>query len=479
MFSPRRVTHQVKTVAFAADVIPGQGGRPAQYSLAHGQGRPSHTRAPANASGSKGKRRRKSSIQRKATLAQMVGGGGATLTNVEELVGGSERNVTRLRRAAMSDSNVISADELIIQAKLGEGGFGVVYKCRYYPKAGVPVPTFLLDDDFTVAVKQLKPEMPEEPADRQSPPPEAKPSPEATNQDVADFAVELLTLKSLAHPHVIGFVGVGVFKDEQGADSVAIVQEFASHGSLKPLVNSENSFVRPFSVADGLRWAQHVASGMAFLHSCRPMIIHRDLKPENILLCGPTYVAKIADFGLVTFMRKGGVFDMAAALQKAAGGQVNTFDMTGMVGSLRYMSPENYRGESYSHKNDVFSYAIILYELLMRTRAYGELYLKVETIAEKAAANELRPSMPSKWPEEVKSLLTACWHDDPAERPEFTDIEAKLREWRDDDHAVVLHKIERHCRKGVLEHFGCLGRVSPSYSTKAGDGHGHQDQHNN
>jgi serine/threonine protein kinase len=120
-------------------------------------------------------------------------------------------------------------------------------------------------------------------------------------------------------------------------------------------------------------------------------------------------------------------------------GDVN---QTGQVGSLRYMAPENFKGRPYSYKTDVYSFAILLYELLMREKAYGGLFLNGEQIAELASsARAQRPALPPRWPAEAKELLNACWDADPAKRPEFTAIANQLAKWRADPSDKVLAQI--------------------------------------
>jgi serine/threonine protein kinase len=105
------------------------------------------------------------------------------------------------------------------------------------------------------------------------------------------------------------------------------------------------------------------------------------------------------------------------------------------------MAPENFTGRPYSYKTDVYSFAILLYELLMRGKAYGGLVLDCEQIAELASTRARRPALPPRWPVEAKVLLTACWDADPAKRPEFTSIADMLAKWRADPSDKVLAQI--------------------------------------
>mmetsp|Transcript_7790 Transcript_7790/g.19909 ORF Transcript_7790/g.19909 Transcript_7790/m.19909 type:complete len:480 (-) Transcript_7790:107-1546(-) len=379
---------------------------------------------------------------------------------------GSEPNLSKLRSLILDDSAVVPLPDLTPVQVIGEGGFGVVWQCSYSKAAkGTRAESYVADGHGYVALKQRKILIEEGAATAEPPPagrrgngrvaaapPERREDGAANALDaraLASFSAELLMLKSLFHPNVIGYIGCTVREGDDGLDEIAIVQEFAPHGTLKPLINEKNFLVRSYSIADGLRWAQHVALGMAFLHDCKPPIIHRDLKPENILLCGPRCAAKIADFGLVTFEGQGNV---------ALGGN---FQHTGMVGSMRYMAPENYRGESYSRKTDVHSFGIILYELLTRSRAYEGLYMGAEAIADAVALRGLRPPLPAGWPDDAKHLAEACWDPNPNSRLEFKEVAAELTSWRNDTADRVLIGITRASAKPLAEYFGyfkCWGK---------------------
>jgi serine/threonine protein kinase len=121
---------------------------------------------------------------------------------------------------------------------------------------------------------------------------------------------------------------------------------------------------------------------------------------------------------------------------------VGDVNQTGQVGSLRYMAPENFKGRPYTYKTDVYSFAILLYELLMREKAYDGLFLNGEQIAELASRERARrPALPPRWPAQAKDLLNACWDADPAKRPEFAVIAETLAKWREDTTDRVLAQI--------------------------------------
>jgi len=387
--------------------------------------------------------------------------GGDMHSIMDDVNTGTRPNMERLR--AHVKESVIEPYQLSVKKVLGEGAFGIVYQCSYTPRISSITGGLVRGAGGMVALKKLKVKLP--PVDVGPMMPSRLTDAELADindRELSDFASELLTLKSLVHPNVIGYIGCTLQKDAQGNDQLAIVQEFAPFGTLKPLIGTENS-LKKYTTADGLRWAHHIAAGMAFLNDCKPPIIHRDLKPENILLCGDRATAKIADFGLVTFEKRGV--------------RLENFKMTGKVGSLRYMAPENYRGEEYTHKNDVYSYAIIMYELLKRERAYNGLYLSTETIAKGMANNTLRPLLPAVWPAECRSLIERSWQDSPDARPEFKDIATELAKWRNDPQLAVLREIVKGSAKGLLESYGFHKKMLRTAFSDAAAGTTGADRH--
>ena len=142
---------------------------------------------------------------------------------------------------------------------------------------------------------------------------------------------------------------------------------------------------------------------MAYLHSRN--IIHRDLKPSNILLTRNNR-AKIADFGM----------------------SVTNFgqELTAETGTYRWMAPEVIRHESYSSNADVYSFGIVLWQLITREIPFDTLS-PVQTAY--AVAEGERPIIPSSTPEPLRRIICACWDEDSQRRPSFTYISMALADY--------------------------------------------------
>ncbi|KAG2486096.1 hypothetical protein HYH03_015191 [Edaphochlamys debaryana] len=312
-----------------------------------------------------------------------------------------------------------------------------------------------------VAVKRLKPEVVNH------------------QHDLESFLSEVALLKKLSHKRVVDFIGVGsadVSSGEARRRTLFLVQEFMDGGTLKKMVSRQMLSVgRPvYSSADAFRWALHIAEGLEYLHSARPVVIHRDLKLENILLKGTdpaTSEAKIADFGLVALVRprpRNPAQALAATERPpppaaslrsrqwaaigrdapptvqeawaqsfaqaqrpgAASGLAAPQHLSGRTGSYMYMAPEMYLEEDYNEKVDVFSFGVILFEVLSRYQMLCAISVagteeEVEGYAARVAQG-YRPPLPASWPEAVLELVGQCWAQEPDARPGMGEVRSRL-----------------------------------------------------
>ncbi|KAL0914003.1 hypothetical protein M5K25_017500 [Dendrobium thyrsiflorum] len=214
-----------------------------------------------------------------------------------------------------------------------------------------------------------------------------------------EFAQEVYIMRKIRHKHVVQFIGACT-----QPPNLFIVTEFMSGGSLYDFLHKQKGV---FKLPTLLRVAIDVCKGMSYLH--QNDIIHRDLKTANILM-DENEVVKVADFGVARVKSQSGV-------------------MTAETGTYRWMAPEVIEHNPYDHKADVFSFAIMIWELLT---GKSPLQLPYEYLTPLQAAvgvvqKGLRPAIPKHTNLKLAELLEKCWQQDPALRPDFSEILDKLQ----------------------------------------------------
>ncbi|XP_012081103.1 uncharacterized protein LOC105641215 isoform X2 [Jatropha curcas] len=227
--------------------------------------------------------------------------------------------------------------------------------------------------------------------------------PSEQDRMIEDFWNEAIKLADLHHPNVVAFYGVVL--DGPGR-SVATVTEYMVNGSLR---NALQKNERSLDKRKRLLIAMDVAFGMEYLHGKN--IVHFDLKSDNLLvnLRDPHRpICKVGDLGLSKVKRQ-------------------TLISGGVRGTLPWMAPELLNGSSslVSEKVDVFSFGVVLWELLTGEEPYADLHYGA--IIGGIVSNTLRPPVPESCDPEWRSLMERCWSSEPSERPNFTEIANALR----------------------------------------------------
>ncbi|KAH9706295.1 Integrin-linked protein kinase family [Citrus sinensis] len=189
-----------------------------------------------------------------------------------------------------------------------------------------------------------------------------------------------------------------------------------------------------------VKFALDIARGMNYLHENRPeAIIHRDLEPSNILRDDSGHL-KVADFGL-------------SKLLKFANTVKEDRPVTCEETSWRYAAPEVYKNEEYDTKVDVFSFALILQEMIEGCPPFPT---KQEKEVPKAyIANERPPfrAPTTHYAYGLRELIEDCWSEEPFRRPTFRQILMRL-----DDISDQL-SIKRHWKVGPLRCFQSLAAL--------------------
>ncbi|KAL2454748.1 Protein kinase superfamily protein with octicosapeptide/Phox/Bem1p domain [Abeliophyllum distichum] len=218
-----------------------------------------------------------------------------------------------------------------------------------------------------------------------------------------DFWNEAIKLADLHHPNVVAFYGV-VLDGPSG--SIATVTEYMVNGSLR---NALQKSERNLDKRKRLLIAMDVAFGMEYLHGKN--IVHFDLKSDNLLvnLRDPHRpICKVGDLGLSKV-------------------KCQTLISGGVRGTLPWMAPELLNGSSslVSEKVDVFSYGIVMWELLTGEEPYTDLHYGA--IIGGIVSNTLRPPVPESCDPDWRRLMERCWSAEPSERPSFIEIANDLR----------------------------------------------------
>ncbi|XP_055602513.1 mitogen-activated protein kinase kinase kinase 13 isoform X2 [Uranotaenia lowii] len=198
---------------------------------------------------------------------------------------------------------------------------------------------------------------------------------------------EIRHLRKLNHENIVKFKGVCT-----QAPVFCIIMEFCPFGPLHQILAQGSDIISPQRL---MSWSQQIALGMQYLHSHK--IIHRDLKSPNILI-GKGEIIKISDFGT-----------------SREWNEIST--KMSFAGTVAWMAPEVIRNEPCNEKVDIWSYGVVLWELLT-----GEVpYKNVDSsqIIFGVGSNSLYLPIPSSCPEGFKLLIKQCWSPKPRNRPSF------------------------------------------------------------
>ncbi|KAM0946684.1 putative dual-specificity kinase TKL-Pl-4 family [Dioscorea sansibarensis] len=260
------------------------------------------------------------------------------------------------------DEWTLDLGKLNIGMAFAQGSFGKLYKGTYKGE--------------DVAIKLL--ERPEN-------------DPERAAVMEQQFAQEVMMLATLKHPNIVRFIG-GCRKPMVWC----IVTEYAKGGSVRQFLMRRQNRSVPLKLA--VKQALDVARGMAYVHGLG--FIHRDLKSDNLLIAADKSI-KIADFGVARI-------------------EVQTEGMTPETGTYRWMAPEMIQHRPYNQKVDVYSFGIVLWELIT-----GMLPFQNMTAVQAAFAvvnKGVRPTIPQDCLPVLREIMTCCWDGNPDVRPPFTEV---------------------------------------------------------
>lgn len=242
-----------------------------------------------------------------------------------------------------------------------------------------------------------------------------------------DLVMEAHFLSSLDHENVIELrgwsaAGIGGFSETGRADGFFLVfdrlsetlsrrittwRERAKEAKKGSLMKSRAN-LRMQLFSERMQCAIDIASAVEYLHSKR--IIYRDLKPANIGF-DDDGTLKIFDFGLAVELPEGTDPD-------------STFNLAGNTGTSRYMAVEVIRKHPYNCKADVFSFSILLWELMALCKPYEGLV--GQQVKECVSVFGERPAIPRTWPTHLRRLLRRGWNESIVDRPFMAEVKDTL-----------------------------------------------------
>jgi len=269
-----------------------------------------------------------------------------------------------------------------VEELLGQGGMGVVYRARD-TRLGRPV-----------ALKVLPPEF-------------------SRDQDrKGRFLQEARAAAAVTHPSI-----AQVYDVDEGPEGLFIAMELVEGKTVKALIQG-----RELDLLGALEIATQVGGGLQKAHEAG--VVHRDIKPENIVVT-PDGHAKILDFGLAKLLEPTapqapeGISHMETLAKTQAGF---------VLGTLRYMSPEQARGQAVDHRSDIFSLGIVLYEMVTGQLPFSGTTaldtLNAIAFEETRPMTALRPNLPPS----LQRVVTRCLRKRPQDRyPDAKELVGDLK----------------------------------------------------
>ncbi|CAH1163270.1 unnamed protein product [Phaedon cochleariae] len=272
-----------------------------------------------------------------------------------------------------------------------------------------------------------------------------------------NFLKEVAVLRSLHHNNVLRFIGV-LYKEKR----LHLVTEYISGGSLTELLHDSN---QPLPWEQRVSFAKDIAAGMAYLHSMN--IIHRDLNSQNCLVRDDKSVI-VADFGLARIISHATNSARKVSPKNQTRRQERKKRYT-VVGNPYWMAPEMMKGNKYDEKVDIFSFGIVLCEIIGRVQADPDFLPRSNDFGLNQVV--FKESFCSSCPEPFYKIAFLCTDLNPDKRPPFEVME------------VWLESFSMHLSVGMplppdllfdIQHYRGLSPSSSGSNTPEGIPSGHR-----
>ncbi|KAM7251489.1 hypothetical protein ACFE04_023372 [Oxalis oulophora] len=279
---------------------------------------------------------------------------------------------------------------------IGQGGFGTVFKAQF-------------DDGSVAAVKRMD---------------------KVSEQGKDEFCREIELLARLHHRHLVALIGFCAEKHER-----FLMYEYMENGSLQSHLHSPGK--SPLSWKMRIQIAIDVANALEYLHFyCDPPLCHRDIKSSNILL-DDNFVAKVADFGLLHASKDGSIFFEP----------VNT-DVRGTPG---YMDPEYVITQELTEKSDVYSYGVLLLEMVTAKQAVHEgknlvessqVFMASESRLLELVDPRIKDSVDFDQLQTMMTIIQWCTKREGRDRPSIKQVLRLLYESAEPLHSGIMQYLE-------------------------------------
>ncbi|XP_042437186.1 probable serine/threonine-protein kinase DDB_G0282963 [Zingiber officinale] len=266
-------------------------------------------------------------------------------------------------------------EDLTIGEQIGQGSCGTVYHALWYGS--------------DVAVKVFSKN-------------------EYSDDLIVSFRQEVSLMKRLRHPNILLFMGAVA-----SPNRLCIVTEFLPRGSLFRLLQRKTKL----DWRKRILMALDITKGMNYLHHSNPIIIHRDLKSSNLLV-DKNWTVKVGDFGLSRLKHE-------TYLTTKSG-----------KGTPQWMAPEVLRNEPSDEKSDVYSYGVVLWELVTEKIPWYNLN-SMQVIAAVGFMDQ-RLDLPADLDQQWVSIIQSCWQREPKLRPTFQELIARFKDLQK-QHAAPGH----------------------------------------